>query len=359
MRLGIERASQARDVDLAGLAELEERLAAAQDVPSDADPSTAERDRLALVTAEARTHETETRLAVRTGEERARALAGRADELDRAAIAERRARDKARARRERAVREAAVASAVVAGARRALGRIESSLTDADGARSAVETERAAHEQDLIAVRQTLRDLGAELALLTDSVHRDEVARAEQRLRIEQIEQRSIEELGVDAETLLAEYGPGQLVPPSPSAPGDPATPDAEPTVYDRETQTKRLRAAERALALLGRVNPLALEEFSALEERHQFLTEQLEDLKKTRRDLLDIVREVDDRVEEVFSAAYADVAREFEIVFARLFPGGSCSPILRTCWPPASTSRRARRGRRSSASRCFPVASGR
>jgi chromosome segregation protein len=105
-----------------------------------------------------------------------------------------------------------------------------------------------------------------------------------------------------------------------------ATPDQdgveEPTPYVREEQQRRLRSAERALAQLGRINPLALEEFSALEDRHKFLTEQLEDLKKTRRDLLDIVREVDARVEAVFTEAYADVEREFEAVFARLFPGG-------------------------------------
>jgi chromosome segregation protein len=98
--------------------------------------------------------------------------------------------------------------------------------------------------------------------------------------------------------------------------------------YVRAEQEKRLRAAERALALLGKVNPLALEEFDALQERLQFLTEQLEDLKKTRRDLLDIVREVDERVEQVFTAAYHDTAREFEAVFARLFPGGEGRLVL-------------------------------
>jgi len=70
------------------------------------------------------------------------------------------------------------------------------------------------------------------------------------------------------------------------------------------------------------VNPLALEEFSALEERHKFLTEQLEDLKNTRRDLLTVIKEVDERVEQVFAAAYEDTSREFTEVFARLFPGG-------------------------------------
>jgi chromosome segregation protein len=96
----------------------------------------------------------------------------------------------------------------------------------------------------------------------------------------------------------------------------------------RAEQEKRARSAERALALLGKVNPLALEEFSALEERHRFLSEQLEDLKKSRKDLLDIVREVDERVQQVFASAYEDTAREFEGVFSRLFPGGEGRLIL-------------------------------
>ena len=98
--------------------------------------------------------------------------------------------------------------------------------------------------------------------------------------------------------------------------------------FVREEQQKRLRAAERELAMLGTVNPLALEEFSALEERHRFLGEQLEDLKRTRKDLLDIVREVDARVEQVFTEAYVDVERAFEETFTRLFPGGEGRLVL-------------------------------
>ena len=102
----------------------------------------------------------------------------------------------------------------------------------------------------------------------------------------------------------------------------------DPVPYDREEQAKRLRSAERALAQLGRINPLALEEFSALEERHKFLTEQLEDLRNTRRDLLDIVREVDERVQQVFTEAYADVSEAFQATFDRLFPGGEGRLVL-------------------------------
>jgi chromosome segregation protein len=121
------------------------------------------------------------------------------------------------------------------------------------------------------------------------------------------------------------------VPPSPPLPGEADDHGPEPQVpvpFVRAQQEKRLRAAERALQLLGTVNPLALEEFAALEERHRFLTTQLEDLKASRRDLLDIVKEVDERVEQVFTEAFHDTAREFEKVFERLFPGGEGRLVL-------------------------------
>ncbi len=126
---------------------------------------------------------------------------------------------------------------------------------------------------------------------------------------------------------MEDFGPHQLVP---HVPGPDDDPDAlpEPAPYVREVQEKRLRKAERALSALGRVNPLALEEFAALEERHKFLTEQLEDLKSSKRDLLDIVREVDERVERVFTEAYHDTAAQFEQVFGRLFPGGEGRLVL-------------------------------
>lgn len=117
------------------------------------------------------------------------------------------------------------------------------------------------------------------------------------------------------------------MPPSPAAegeelPADPEDPRNRPRPFVRAEQEKRLKAAERAYQQLGKVNPLALEEFSALEERHKFLSEQLEDLKKTRADLMQVIKEVDERVEQVFTEAFRDTAREFEGVFSRLFPGG-------------------------------------
>ncbi|MFM8351297.1 MAG: AAA family ATPase, partial [Actinomycetales bacterium] len=144
----------------------------------------------------------------------------------------------------------------------------------------------------------------------------------------QLQDKVMEDFGLDIDELLAEYGPDQLVPPSPPAPGDDPVEEQHPYPYNRAEQEKRLRQAEKDLALLGKVNPLALEEFSAMEERHRFLSEQLDDLKRSRQDLLTIVKEVDARVEQVFTEAYAEVEREFEGVFARLFPGGQGRLVL-------------------------------
>ncbi|WP_217198551.1 AAA family ATPase [Streptomyces buecherae] len=320
------------------VAELAERLRVAEEEsPFGEDgadePDTAVRDRLAADGANARQTEMEARLQVRTHEERVKGLAGRADALDRGARAEREARARAEQRRARLRHEAAVGAAVAAGARQLLAHVEVSLRRADQERRSAETAKTEREAELVAERERGRGLATELDKLTHSVHKGEVLGAEKRLRIEQLETKALEELGVEPAGLVAEYGPDQLVPPSPPAEGeelprDPEHPRNQPVPFVRAQQEKRLRAAERAYQQLGKVNPLALEEYAALEERHKFLTEQLEDLKKTRADLLQVIKDVDERVEQVFTEAFRDTAREFEGVFSRLFPGGEGRLIL-------------------------------
>ncbi|MET8974042.1 AAA family ATPase [Streptomyces sp. NPDC004539] len=323
------RAQDALDKALEEVEILAERLAVAEELPVEEEPDTSVRDRLAADGANARQTEMEARLQARTHEERVKGLAGRGDSLDRAARAERDARSRAEQRQRRLVYEAEVAGAVAEGARRLLAHVETSVRQAAADRAEAEAEKAAREQELAAERTVGRELKGELDKLTDSVHRGEVLGAEKRMRIEQVETKALEELGVEPEGLVTEYGPHQLVPPSPPAEGeDPADEEPRPVPFVRAEQEKRLRAAERAYQQLGKVNPLALEEFAALEERHKFLSEQLEDLKKTRTDLLQVVKEVDERVEQVFSEAYRDTAREFEGVFGRLFPGGEGRLIL-------------------------------
>ncbi|MEU4089135.1 AAA family ATPase [Streptomyces aureus] len=327
------RAQDALDRAVSEAEELAERLAVAEEMPVEEEPDTSVRDRLAADGANARQTEMEARLQVRTHEERVKGLAGRADSLDRAARAEREARARAEQRRARLRHEAAVASAVASGARQLLAHVEISLARAEEERTAADAAKARREQELVAARSQGRDLKEELDKLTDSVHRGEVLGAEKRMRIEQLETKALEELGVEPAGLVADYGPDQLVPPSLPAEGeelpeDPEHPRNQPRRFHRAEQEKRLKSAERAYQQLGKVNPLALEEFAALEERHKFLSEQLEDLKKTRADLLQVVKEVDERVEQVFTEAYRDTAREFEGVFSRLFPGGDGRLIL-------------------------------
>ncbi|MFJ9247056.1 chromosome segregation protein SMC [Streptomyces sp. NPDC101776] len=327
------RAQDALDKAVEEAEVLAERLVVAEELPVEEEPDTSVRDRLAADGANARQTEMEARLQVRTHEERVKGLAGRADSLDRAARAERDARARAEQRLARLRHEAAVAEAVAVGARQLLAHVEVSLGRADAERTAADAAKARREQELTAARNQGRDLKGELDKLTDSVHRGEVLGAEKRMRIEQLESKALEELGVEPAGLIEEYGPHQLVPPSLAAEGeilpeDPEDPRNQPRTFHRAEQEKRLKSAERAYQQLGKVNPLALEEFSALEERHKFLSEQLEDLKKTRADLLQVVKEVDERVEQVFTEAYRDTALQFEGVFSRLFPGGEGRLIL-------------------------------
>ncbi|NUS90973.1 MAG: AAA family ATPase, partial [Nocardia sp.] len=186
------------------------------------------------------------------------------------------------------------------------------------------------------IKERVRALSAQLGQLTDAVHRDEVAKAQAALRIEQLEATIADQFCRALDDLIAEYGPQAALPPSEleireyeqaKERGEQVTAPA-PMPFDRASQERRAKRAEKDLATLGKVNPLALEEFAALEERYNFLATQLEDVKKARQDLLDVVAEVDSRILQVFTDAYADVEREFVQVFAALFPGGDGRLLL-------------------------------
>ncbi len=275
----------------------------------------------------ARSKEVEARLSLRTIEERKDAIAQRALALENQAAAERESESRSISRRENRAQAAITAQEIADTAYEALIQIESSISRSGVERERLEASRSSREGEILNLRTISRELAVELEKLTSSVHRDEIARAEQRLRIEQLETKAVEELGIDVQTLISEYGPNNDVPTFyENEQGEFVPGDLIP--YRRDQQEKRLAQAERSLTLLGKINPLALEEYSSLEERLRYLAEQLEDLKKTKKDLLDIIKEVDDRVQQIFTEAYEDTAREFEIVFSRLFPGGDGKLIL-------------------------------
>jgi chromosome segregation protein len=325
----------ARGRTAAELAELESRLHNAQHEPM-FDEEPVDRAESTAAAEAARSAEVEARLAVRTAEERANAVRGKADSLRRAAVAEREARARAQRAREVRAHTAAVAAAVAESGRLVAARLGQAVTVASRVRDEVAAERQVRGGALTKAREEVNELSTRIAALTDSLHRDEVAKAQAALRIEQLEQQVLEQFGMAVADLVAEYGPTVGLPPSElemaefeqaRERGEQVTAPA-PMPFDRPTQERRAKRAERELNELGRVNPLALEEFAALEERYNFLSTQLEDVKAARKDLLDVIADVDSRILQVFTEAYHDVEREFTQVFATLFPGGEGRLLL-------------------------------
>ncbi|MFI5718284.1 chromosome segregation protein SMC [Nocardia sp. NPDC051750] len=338
-------AESSREEAVTALAELEDRLRRAEleQADSDGDETGAgteaaafAREEAATALAEARAMEVEARLAVRTAEERAESVRGKSDSLRRAARAEREAR--ARAERAQAARRRAaeVAAAVAESGAELARELERVVAAAATRRDELVRRRTECAATVEQIKERVRALNTQLGQLTDAVHRDEVAKAQAALRIEQLETTIAEQFGIALDDLIAEYGPDIALPPSDlelreyeqaKERGEQVTAPA-PMPFDRASQERRAKRAEKDLATLGKVNPLALEEFAALEERYNFLATQLEDVKKARQDLLDVVAEVDDRILQVFTDAYADVEREFVQVFSALFPGGEGRLLL-------------------------------
>ena len=184
----------------------------------------------------------------------------------------------------------------------------------------LEQERSDQFQELTKVRGDIASIQQKLSELTQSVHDIELQNHEKRLNLANLVTRAQEELGLDEQTLLVEYGPDQLIPS--------ADEDKEPVPFNRDAQMQRLKDAEKLLEKLGRVNPLALEEFAALEQRHKFLTDQLQDLTETRKDLIKIIADLDEKMQVIFNDAFQDTKKAFEKVFPILFPGGTGSIFL-------------------------------
>ena len=315
---------------------LEARLHAAQESQTVVEATPGRRQELQAAADVARSAEVEARLAVRTAEERANAVRGKADSLRRAAGAERESRRRAEQARAARAHAAEVAAVVAETGGRLAERLAAVVVAASRARDRLVTERQQRTAAMATAREEVAALNTAIATLTDALHRDEVAKAQAALRLEQLEEMVLEQYGMAADDLVAEYGPDAMLPPSEleMAEYEQAKERGEqvsapvPMPFDRPTQERRAKRAEKDLTELGRVNPLALEEFAALEERYNFLSTQLEDVKAARKDLLDVVADVDSRILQVFSEAFADVEREFSQVFAALFPGGEGRLLL-------------------------------
>ncbi|GGH39652.1 chromosome segregation protein SMC [Microbacterium album] len=296
------------------------------------------REGLLAALESAREEEMRTRLEVETLKERVRAAETRAAGLERQRERERQAAAQAarRAVIRRAQRE--TAAGVVAELPHLLDSVDRSVTQARVALAEAESARSAVSAELRELRGRDAALRERLTGLTESVHGLELQIHEKKLHLTSLLERVSSELGLTEDIIVSEYGPDQPVPRDPAdisarAEAAEASTDAANDMpatipYDRRMQERRLRDAERKLAQLGRVNPLALEEFAALEQRHKFLTEQLDDLVQTRKDLMTIIAELDERMQTIFEAAFEDTRAAFAEVFPILFPGGTGSIAL-------------------------------
>ncbi|SDO80883.1 condensin subunit Smc [Microbacterium sp. ru370.1] len=286
------------------------------------------REPLAAEVEAAREREMRARLDIETLKERVRAGEARIVQLEQQRERERAAAAEAarRAVIRRAQREVA---AEVAGALPALlDSVDRSVSQARVELAAAETARAAVTDELTRARADEAAVRDRLTRLTESVHGLELQMHEKKLHVTSLLDRVRSELALEEDVLVAEYGPDQPIP---------ADDEGQPTVFDRAAQKRRLQDAERKLVQLGRVNPLALEEFAALEQRHAFLTEQLADLQQTRTDLQTIIAELDERMQTIFVAAFEDTRAAFTEIFPILFPGGSGSISLTDPDSPLTT----------------------
>ena len=289
------------------------------------------RDALYIELEAARETEIETRLQVETARERVRAGEMHVTTLTRQLEADRTAAETAARRAVVRRRQVDAASRVAEALPAALAAVDRSVAEARRRLASAEAERASQNTELQQLRRDEDTLRERLAAITENVHGLELEIYEKKLHLSALLERSGSELGLTEDVLVGEYGPDQLISPDGLAGDDANTHTAtqhdtqDGIRFDRAEQQKRFAVAERKLGQLGRVNPLALEEFAALEQRHRFLTEQLTDLTETRGDLLTIISDIDAKMQTIFSAAFDDTQAAFAEVFPVLFPGGSGS----------------------------------
>ncbi len=303
-----EREAEAAEAALAGAGEVEEVV------------DTSRRDALSAQVSHSSEDVIETRIAHKAATDRARFLSDRVASLLRSAAAEEAAREQTQRTIARKKRAAASAQVISETAAAAAAAAETTVGELGGEIRILVDERGGLKEERGRLGEELQSTVAELQRLKDAAQEAELARERHRLRLEEIEHRAAEETGLGLERLIELYGPDTPVP------GFDEGEEERPFV--RAEVEKRQKQSAAALKRIGTVNPLALEEYEALKERHHFLEKQIADIEASRRDLMKLVEEVDRHVERVFAEAYADTAREFEDIFSRLFPGGEGSLSL-------------------------------
>ncbi|WKD57431.1 Chromosome partition protein Smc [Corynebacterium capitovis DSM 44611] len=292
----------------ADLEETLDRLARVEDTEAPAEPSTAPRDNAREALTQVRAMEMEATVAYRTAQRDAQAIAGRGDSLRRHAERERQAKARHDAAQEKRMAQAEVARAVEKHARDIVARAQDALERAMQRRDQLAQRSAELSQQLQAARSEVSAARQHAERLTQRAHAADLERSEAQVRVDEAEAKASESLGLPVNDLVEGYTPA---------------PD-----FDRGAEERRLKQAERDLRALGKVNPLALEEFKALEERYTFLSTQLDDVLRARRDLTQVITDVDRHILQLFTVAWRDVEEMFPAVFRTLFPGGEARLVL-------------------------------
>ncbi|MFP5224564.1 MAG: chromosome segregation protein SMC [Actinomycetota bacterium] len=183
-------------------------------------------------------------------------------------------------------------------------RIEGWLEEATAARAGGEERRQRSTQALQAARAERRDVESRLEVARNLAHEADLRQADRTHRLAALENWCREKLGMEPSEALEAVAPEES---------------------ERAGLDQTVATLERKLSLLGKINPIAMEQYDELVERRRFLDEQADDLRRSKADLLKVVEEVDSKIVEIFGKAFNDVATEFEAIFPRLFPGGEGS----------------------------------
>lgn len=234
-------------------------------------------------------------------DERRQFLRSRLDELDERLARYADERAQAGERRRRLEERLALASTLQGIVESRSTGVESELAELRAKRQQQSDEARAAAQRLDELRKRRNEGERKLAGLRERANRAEMEEAEANLKLEAV----IEALRRDLDC-----EPGRAV-------------ETECPPLEGISPKARVRELERELRIMGPINPLALEEYDALQERHQFLQDQLDDVRASRRELNKVIRAIDEEIMSVFSAAFADVSTNFEHLFGALFPGGT------------------------------------
>jgi chromosome segregation protein len=204
--------------------------------------------------------------------------------------------------------------------------IEASIVESESRIAPLEQQAAALQAQVETARRQRETLGVRLAALEEKLGAKrqaldelrgrkselEVSVAQERIRRQNLLERVLSDYRITAEQMAAEPAP--------------EWPDGrEP---DRETIETTIAELRTKLDAMGPVNLAAIEENNELEERYRFLTQEQDDLQKSKAQLIEMIRKINKTTTEMFSKTFELVNANFQEMFKKLFGGGSAKLVL-------------------------------